>query len=140
MIVSMNSSFSARINTVRPAAGREEGAVSVSNIDISHQTDTDCDKTIITAYFKAIDDALRELTLSASVIGASKSRVEGNKTFVRNLIDGNIRGAGQLIDADLLEEAIKLKALQTQEQIVSQSLGIVNNNSQSSLQIIDLFV
>lgn len=110
-------------------------AVRVSDIDISKLTDTDVDKGILTSYLKATDDALQELTLSASVVGAAKARVEGNKTFVKNLVDANNRGIGQLVDADLNEESAKLKALQTQEQLAIQALGIANSSSQNILRL-----
>lgn len=116
----------------RPAASE----VAVSNIDISRLTDTDLDKEILNRYIKAVDDALSELTLSASVVGATKSRIEGNNAFVKNLIDSNTRGIGQLVDAHLSEEAAKMKALQTQEQLAIQTLEISNSGTQNLLQIL----
>lgn len=120
---------------VSNADGTGAKAVRVSEIDISKLTDTEFDRGILTSYLKATDDALQELTLSASVIGAAKSRVEGNKTFVKNLVDANNRGIGQLVDADLNEESAKLKALQTQEQLAIQALGIANSSSQNILRL-----
>ncbi|MFD2248698.1 flagellin [Pseudochelatococcus lubricantis] len=115
--------------------GTEAKAVRVSDIDISKLTDTDFDKGVLSAYISAVDDALQELTLSASILGAAKSRVNGNQTFVQNLIDANKRGIGQLVDADLNEESSKLKALQVQEQLAVQALGIANNSTQNILSL-----
>ncbi|MFT0892539.1 flagellin [Pseudochelatococcus sp. G4_1912] len=120
---------------VSNADGSGAKAVRVSDIDISKLTDTDFDKGVLTSYLKATDDALQELTLSASVVGAAKARIEGNKTFVKNLVDANNRGIGQLVDADLNEESAKLKALQTQEQLAIQALGIANSSSQNILRL-----
>ncbi|WP_287959860.1 flagellin [Filomicrobium sp.] len=92
---------------------------------------------ILSNYLKAVDSALYEITLSASVVGAAKSRVEANKDFVKNLIDANNRGIGQLVDADLNEESAKLKALQVQEQLAIQALGIANSSSQNILRLFD---
>lgn len=117
------------------ADGTSAKAVSVANIDISKLTDTAFDKTLLSTYISVVDDALQELTLSASVIGAAKARVEGNKTFVQNLIDANNRGIGQLVDADLNEESTKLKALQVQEQLAIQALGIANGSTQNILSL-----
>ncbi|MGV6875407.1 flagellin N-terminal helical domain-containing protein [Pseudochelatococcus sp. B33] len=110
-------------------------AVRVSDIDISALTDTAFDKGVLSAYISAVDDALQELTLSASVIGAAKARIEGNRSFVKNLIDANNRGIGQLVDADLNEESTKLKALQVQEQLAIQALGIANSSTQNILSL-----
>lgn len=120
---------------VSDSSGSGAKAVRVSDIDISGLTDTAFDKGILSAYITAVDDALQELTLSASVVGAAKARIEGNKTFVQNLIDANNRGIGQLVDADLNEESTKLKALQVQEQLAIQALGIANSSTQNILSL-----
>lgn len=125
-----------KVRTVTSNAdGSGAKAVRVSDIDISGLTDTAFDKGILSAYITAVDDALQELTLSASVVGAAKARIEGNKTFVQNLIDANNRGIGQLVDADLNEESTKLKALQVQEQLAIQALGIANSSTQNILSL-----
>ncbi|MGI6245090.1 MAG: flagellin [Pseudochelatococcus sp.] len=120
---------------VSSSDGTSAKAVSVSNIDISGLTDTDFDLSVLSAYVSAVDDALSDLTYSASVVGAAKARIEGNKTFVKNLIDANNRGIGQLVDADLNEESTKLKALQVQEQLAIQALGIANSSTQNILSL-----
>lgn len=120
---------------VSSSDGTSAKAVSVSNIDISGLTDTDFDLSVLSAYVSAVDDALNDLTYSASVVGAAKARIEGNKTFVKNLIDANNRGIGQLVDADLNEESTKLKALQVQEQLAIQALGIANSSTQNILSL-----
>ena len=72
---------------------------------------------------------------SISTIDAAKSRVEDKLAFVKSLIDANNRGIGQLVDADLNEESAKLKALQTQEQLAIQSLGIANSTAHQLLRL-----
>lgn len=133
MITSVSSPTFTRTREIASSDRSAASEVAVSNIDISRLTDTDLDKEILNRYIKAVDDALSELTLSASVVGATKSRIEGNNA---NLIDSNTRGIGQLVDADLSEEAAKMKALQTQEQLAIQSLEISNSGSQNLLQIL----
>ncbi len=135
MITSVSSPTFTRTREIASSDRSAASEVAVSNIDISRLTDTDLDKEILNRYIKAVDDALSELTLSASVVGA-KSRIEGNNAFVKNLIDSNTRGIGQLVDADLSEEAAKMKALQTQEQLAIQTLEISNSGSQNLLQIL----
>lgn len=136
MITSVSSPTFTRAREIASSDRSAASEVAVSNIDISRLTDTDLDKEILNRYIKAVDDALSELTLSASVVGA-KSRIEGNNAFVKNLIDSNTRGIGQLVDADLSEEAAKMKALQTQEQLAIQTLEISNSGSQNLLQILE---
>lgn len=137
MITSVSASNFARIRAIETSDKLGSAAIPVSNIDISRLADTDFDKEILSDYLKAVDSAFSELTLSGSVVGAAKSRVEGNKDFVKNLIDANNRGIGQLVDADLNEESSKLKALQTQEQLAIQALGIANSSSQNILRLFD---
>lgn len=71
-------------------------------------------------------------TLSEQV---AKLREQANKEFEKALIDAKNRGIGQLVDADLNEESAKLKALQTQEQLAIQALGIANSSSQNILRL-----
>lgn len=141
MITSVSSSFSPVIRNVSEnVSTKPDGAaraVRTSDIDIAKLTDTDFDKEILRSYIKAVGDALNELSRSTSVIGDAKARIEGNKDFVKNLIDANNRGIGQLVDADLNEESAKLKALQTQEQLAIQSLGIANSSSQNLLRLFE---
>lgn len=80
----------------------------------------------------AVTDAL---AMGAGAIGAIEARVDGNVAFVKNLVDANNRGIGQLVDADLNEESSKLKALQVQEQLAIQALSIANGSSQNILRL-----
>jgi flagellin len=134
MITSVSSPTFTRTREIASSDRSAASEVAVSNSDISRLTDTDLDKEILNRYIKAVDDALSELTLSASVVGATKSRIEGNNA---NLIDSNTRGIGQLVDADLSEEAAKMKALQTQDQLAIQTLEISNSGSQNLLRILE---
>lgn len=131
MITSVSTLNFARIRAIETSDRSGGAAIAVPNID------TDFDKEILSNYLKAVDSALSNLALSGSVVGAAKSRVEGNQSFVKNLIDANNRGIGQLVDADLNEESAKLKALQTQEQLAIQALGIANASSQNLLRIFE---
>lgn len=120
MITGVSSSIFTRIPNPIESSNRHSGtADAASNNDVWDSRDSD----------------LQEVTLSAPIIGAAKAGVEGNKTFVKNLVDANNRGIGQLVDADLNEESAKFKALQTQEQLALQALGIANASSQNILRM-----
>ncbi len=54
---------------------------------------------------------------------------------VSNLSDAITSGVGSLVDADMNQASTKLKALQTQQQLGIQSLGIANQNSQLILKL-----
>lgn len=83
------------------------------------------------AYLGVMEDQLRALSEDAP------APFEGNKEFLKNLIDANNRGISQLVDADLNEESAKLKSLQTQEQLAIQALGLANRYSQNILSMFE---
>ncbi len=104
----------------------------------------DAIKTLVEALLNAYreirdtqDQAKSDIVRSdiPAYLGASTARDEENRTFVRNLVDANNRGIGQLVDADLNEESSKLKALRVQEQLAVQSLGMANNSTQRSVPL-----
>lgn len=122
MITGVSSAIFTRVPNAIESSNKHGGTgVAVSNNGVLNSRDAD----------------LQELTISASTIGAASAGVEGNKTFVKNLIDANSRGIGQLVDADLNEESAKLKALQTQEQLALQALGIANSSTQNILRMFE---
>lgn len=139
MITSVNAALfpASKVVSDRTIQAPEGGAraVTISNLDVSKLTDTELDKETLRSSLTAVDDALAEVTQSASVIGEAKSRTDANAAFVRSLIDANNRGIGQLVDADLNEESSKLKALQVQEHLAIQALGIANDTTQNILRL-----
>ena len=72
---------------------------------------------------------------TAATLGAGKSRIDTQTSFLSNLSDSIDKGVGQLVDADMNEESTKLQALQVQQQLGIQSLSIANSNSQSILSL-----
>ncbi len=102
----------------------------VADIDISSATATE-----VTNYLKIVDAALLDLTDASTKAGALTSRIESQQSFVKALMDANDRAIGTLVDADMEAESTKLKALQTQQQLAIQSLGIANSSSQNILAL-----
>jgi flagellin len=111
------------------------GTFSVANIDISNLTDSAADLTTLDNYISGVDAAHKEMTASAADLGAVKSRIDIQKSFVKNLMDAIDRGVGQLVDADMNEESTKLQALQTQAQLGVQALSIANQSSQNIMSL-----
>jgi flagellin len=111
------------------------GTFSVSSLDISALTDSSADLTTLESYIVGVDAALSEMTDAAAGLGAVKSRIDLQKTFVANLMDAIDRGIGQLVDADMNEESTRLQALQVQAQLGVQALSIANQSSQNILSL-----
>jgi flagellin len=109
---------------------------SIATISISSLTDSAADITTLEGYVAGADAAIASMTSAASTLGAVKSRIDLQKTFVKGLMEAIDQGIGQLIDADMNEESTRLQALQVQAQLGIQALSIAN---QSSQQILSLF-
>lgn len=111
-------------------------STSIAGINISGLTDSVADTTKLTNLTKQVDAALKKITDAASVLGATKTRISLQSTFVSALQDSITKGVGSLIDADMNEESTRLQALQVQQQLGVQSLGIANQNSQLILKLL----
>ena len=107
----------------------------VSTFTIATLTDTAADLEIIAAYIQMTDDAISDMTDGAATLGAIQNRVDLQKDFIGNLMDAIERGIGQLVDADMNKESVKLQALQVQQQLGIQALSIANGNSQNILSL-----
>jgi flagellin len=88
-------------------------------------------KNIITQ----VEKAIASVTNAGTKLGANKTQIDGQKTFVDTLMKANDRTIGTLVDADIEEESTKLKALQTQQQLAVQALSIANSGSQNVLSL-----
>ncbi|MDQ0456993.1 flagellin N-terminal helical domain-containing protein [Rhizobium paknamense] len=112
---------------ISSAAGSGSGTeVSLS----STTTDNDIDGMIA-----SVDKMLSNMTDAGATIGATKSRIESQSSFAKDLSDTLTEGVGKLVDADMNEESTKLKALQTQQQLGIQALSIANSNSENVLSL-----
>jgi len=110
------------------------GSFSIANIDISKLVGTNGDADL-SAVITAVDKAISKVTDAGTKLGASKTQIDGQKTFVDTLMKANDRTIGILVDADIEEESTKLKALQTQQQLAVQALSIANSGSQTVLSL-----
>lgn len=78
-----------------------------------------------------------ETAIEASTsLGVTEKSIETQKEFLTALTDEIETGVSGMVDAEMEEEAARLQALQTQQQLASQSLTITNQNPQ---QILSLF-
>lgn len=105
---------------------------SVSSLDI---TAAGLDDTDLEQMIAHVDEALRAMTSAASGLGALKSRVEMQSDFVATLMDGIVRGVGQLVDADMTEESTRLEAYKVQQKLGVETLSIANSNARNMLTL-----
>jgi flagellin len=110
-------------------------AMSIANMNVSALTDSAADATKLSNLTKQVDAALKSITDAASTLGATKTRINLQAAFVAALQEAITKGVGSLVDADMNEESTKLQALQVQQQLGVQSLGIANQNSQLILKL-----
>ncbi len=125
------------IDGLRDATGAiaAAGTFSVATMDISALTNSAADLAILESYIVGSDAALGEMTNAATDLGSTKSRIGLQQDFVKGLMDAIDRGVGQLVDADMNEESVKLQALQVKQQLGIQALSIANSNSQNILSL-----
>jgi flagellin len=107
---------------------------SISSINISALAGTAGDATL-QKIITQVEKALAKVTDAGTKLGANKTQIDGQKSFVDTLMKANDRTIGVLVDADIEEESTKLKALQTQQQLAVQALSIANSASQNVLSL-----
>lgn len=66
-------------------------------------------------------------------LGAEVRALNLQTSFIEQITDATEEGLGNIVDADLARESAKLTALQVQQQLSIQTLGIANQRPQSIL-------
>ena len=84
---------------------------------------------------KAIDTAASTVTGAAAQYGAVQNNIEGQQTFVNNLVKSLQSGVSNMVDADMTSESARLSALQVQQQLGTQALSIANQAPQLILKL-----
>ncbi|MGV8833084.1 MAG: flagellin [Devosia sp.] len=97
------------------------------------QLDSD---TSIDALLMDMKEALDSVRTQASTFGSNLSIVQNRQDFTKAMIDTLETGAGNLTLADMNEEAANLLALQTRQQLSSNSLSLASQADQSVLQLL----
>lgn len=87
------------------------------------------------AFIADTDAAIGKIADYSSTLGATKTRIDLQQTFVSNLSDALTKGVSTLVDADMNQASTRLQALQTQQQLGVQSLSIANQNTQMILKL-----
>lgn len=89
----------------------------------------------LTDMISVVDGMMLMLAESGAQFGAVQSRLAIQTDFVADLRDWMERGVSTLVDADMDEEATRLKALTAQQQLAVQALSIANNEPQNILAL-----
>ncbi|ODT64743.1 MAG: hypothetical protein ABS75_34120 [Pelagibacterium sp. SCN 63-23] len=97
------------------------------------ELDLDAD---IDEFLSTVKDALAHVRTQASTFGQNLSLVENRQDFTKKMINTLETGGANLTLADMNEEAANLLALQTRQQLSSNSLSLASQADQSVLRLL----
>jgi flagellin len=81
-------------------------------------------------YYDDLDAAVRRYT---GRLAAEVRALDLQTSFLESLSDATEEGLGNIVDADLARESATLTAVQVQQQLSTQTLGIANQRPQTLL-------
>ncbi|MGV7034654.1 flagellin N-terminal helical domain-containing protein [Methylobacterium symbioticum] len=113
----------------------DNGTTSVDSLAIWTAGSGAVNDTTMKSFIDLVESAIAKVTDVGTKLGASKTQVDGQKSFLDTLMKANDRAIGTLVDADVEEESTRLKALQTQQQLAVQTLSIANTATQNVLSL-----
>ncbi|WP_134680629.1 flagellin [Paracoccus ravus] len=91
--------------------------------------------TFLAGALQATETTLKAVTDIATKLGQSETSVSNQQEFLTKLVDNIDAGVGSMIDANMEEEAARLTALQTQQQLATQALSIANQGPSSIMSL-----
>ncbi len=91
--------------------------------------------TLAKAAVSAVKTSLDNVNQALANLGSDVRKIEAHSVFVTKLTDSLSVGVGNLVDADLAVESANLQALQVQQQLGVQALGIANSRPQIILSL-----
>ncbi len=130
--------------TLYPNAGARAPQMSIGNVvdNIGPAPDFDIVDVDITDlansldnYLSGVDAMLQKVISGGATLGAVKTRIDMQESFAQTLMDSISKGIGRLVDTDMDEASTRLKALQTQQQLATQSLQIANSNAENVMML-----
>lgn len=87
------------------------------------------------AVLASVETSIANVNSALGDLGSQSRQIEGHNTFVSKLSDVLEAGLGNLVDADMAREGARLQALQVQQQLGVQALGIANSAPQVILSL-----
>jgi flagellin len=129
-----NAQYAANLGTTTDWVllnGRNQTAHTEFQLDANTST-TDIDEMV-----SVTEAMLLAMTDTAADLGSLSFRIGMQSDFVSDLQDTQDRGVGRLVDAELDNSAVRLKAVETQSKIASQMISIANSSPLSILQLLN---
>ncbi|MEM9898159.1 MAG: flagellin [Pseudomonadota bacterium] len=110
------------------SAGNIGGAaVDILAVDISAIADADAAADMAQA-ITLVDTLLGNVTTAELTVGTAQNSIESQINFNAAMINAKESAVASLVEANVEEEAAKLTALQTQQQLAIQALSISNSS------------
>jgi flagellin len=88
-----------------------------------------------TAALERVTTSINNVNGLLAEIGSEAKQIDAHNRFVSKLSDTLEGGVSNLVDADLAKESARLQALQVQQQLGAQALGIANQQPQLILSL-----
>ncbi len=123
------------VDKITVAAADTDAKTMVATIVAAGFFTSASDDTAIGTALNTVETALASLATGAATLGAAKSQIDSQKSFLSGLQDSIEKGVGTLVDADMNKESARLSALQVQQQLGVQALSIANSSNQSILSL-----
>jgi flagellin len=135
--ITVDTGQTALFNVASPAAtsGWLGAAGTASNTSILAMNITQATPTDLANMLTDVDSVISAITTAASTLGGVTTNLTTQQNYISNLSDSLTTGVGSLVDANMNEAATKLAALQVQQQLGVQALGIANSNTQLILKL-----
>ncbi|NIZ13289.1 flagellin [Phaeobacter sp. HF9A] len=106
-----------------------------SQLDLSASLTSITDSATASSALADIEGFLQTAITGAAALGADSARLEDQSDFVGKLVDSMTMGVSTMTDTNMEEASARLSALQTQQDLATQSLTIANEAPSSLLQL-----
>ena len=106
-----------------------------SSLNLSTSLTTISDTASAASALAEIEVYLQTAISGAAELGAASARIGDQQQFVTDLVDSMTLGVSTMTDTNMEEASARLSALQTQQELAVQSLGIANQAPQALLQL-----
>ncbi len=106
-----------------------------STLDLSSELTVITDSASAESALGEIESLLQIAIDGAAILGATAARLEDQASFVSDLVDSMTLGVSTMTDTNMEEASARLTALQTQQELAVQSLGIANEQPNTLLQL-----
>lgn len=135
-LVDTNATASAKAGILDKQRTMASGATyDIVSVDIHALTESAADMGDLDSIVSGVDSALMSMTSAATDLGALKSRIDLQSSFIKDLTTAIGGGISELVDADMNEESTRLQALQTKQNLGMQALSIANSTGQNILRL-----